>query len=406
MATITRYGNNQTITGTASADVITGTGNGATILGGAGNDSISANTGSITIGGETTTTLNGGVGNNTLTGSKYAEIFQVGSGYDTITNYGVEDTIHVVSSGTPSISVSGDDIILTNVTKTTGTMKNVLIKGAAGKAVTIKNSSGNVTTATYGGETASGDTRTPLEVVKTFIAALDKTTKSGSAALDEAVKACSPFNSLQEVIDQMVSDCRAAGNSDTFLKNYCGINFSNSDTGAITGSDAGGSATKTAESVVPESVPVSKWTAPTYGSTSTFGALTVKWPTAGASGKDFTDQEKFVLKGLNSTWIKDSLALIQESTGLSFANASVKTINIILENEGTNGVPARTTTVNNNYWQCRTGAAGWARFSPTIISLAAKLHWMKFPAARLTPTALSKSARRTLKISRRIISRP
>ena len=96
---------------------------------------------------------------------------------------------------------------------------------------------------------------TAQDVIKKFMASLDKTTKSGTAALDEAIKACSnsKFTTIQSVIDKMVSDCKTTNNATNFLKNYCGIDLTNADTGAITGLDAGGSTAKTAESIVPES---------------------------------------------------------------------------------------------------------------------------------------------------------
>lgn len=41
----------------------------------------------------------------------------------------------------------------------------------------------------------------------------------------------------------MTNDCKNIGGDD-FLKIYCGIDLDNTDTGAITGADAGGSFTK------------------------------------------------------------------------------------------------------------------------------------------------------------------
>ena len=292
---ISATGSNVTADGGAGNDTLTSAGGNVSLSGGTGNDVLTANAGEVNVEGINTTTLNGGSGSNTLSGSKYKEIFQVGTGNDTILNYGEEDTIHVASNIVKDVSVSGGDVVLKIVPKTTGsTSYTVTVKNAAGKPLTIKNSSGTVTTQTYGGETASGGTFTQQEVVKKFIASLDKTALAGSAALDEAIKACSTFNNLREVIDQMTSDIKAAGSGDKFLREYCGIILNNDDTGAITGSDAGGSATKTAESIVLESVPVSKWTDPTYGGSSTYGALKVNWPSAGADGKTFT--------GLKTVW--------------------------------------------------------------------------------------------------------
>lgn len=94
---------------------------------------------------------------------------------------------------------------------------------------------------------------TQLEVIKAFMAALDTTTLKGTAALDEAIQACSNFSGIQAVITKMKSDIAATNNAEKFLKDYCGIDLSNTDTGAITGADAGGSKVKTAASIVPES---------------------------------------------------------------------------------------------------------------------------------------------------------
>ena len=46
--------------------------------------------------------------------------------------------------------------------------------------------------------------------------------------------------SIQTLINQMVEDCKTTGNATKFLKDYCGIDLDNTDTGAITGSDADG----------------------------------------------------------------------------------------------------------------------------------------------------------------------
>ena len=95
--------------------------------------------------------------------------------------------------------------------------------------------------------------KTQQDVIKMFMESLDKTNSSGVTALNEAIKYCSgsKYTTIQAVVNQMISDCNS-NSSSTFLKDYCGINLNNSDTGAITGSDAGGSVVKTAESIVPE----------------------------------------------------------------------------------------------------------------------------------------------------------
>lgn len=156
---------------------------------------------------------------------------------------------------------------------------------------------------------------------------LDNTTLSREKALDEAVKACSNFSSMQDVIDNLIADCKSASNTTEFLKDKCGIILDNSDTGAITGFDAGGSITKTAESVVPESG------SPSYpsGNSFTVRGLTVKIPSRGT----LTTNQQTVVQGLYSWWIEEALKLIEESYGLSFneSGTTVKEITLKFENK-------------------------------------------------------------------------
>ena len=93
---------------------------------------------------------------------------------------------------------------------------------------------------------------TQQDVLKSFVASLDKTNLSGTAAVDEAIRSCSRFTSYIDLMNHFLNDRNNSASGDDFLKRYCGINLDNADTGAITGADAGGSVVKTAESVVPE----------------------------------------------------------------------------------------------------------------------------------------------------------
>ena len=170
----------------------------------------------------------------------------------------------------------------------------------------------------------------PQSVIKNFMQSLDNTSLQGTAALDEAVSAVSNFSSWQQLKDTMVKDCAAYnGNGTAFLSDACNIVLNNSDTGAITGSDAGGSVTKTAESVVAES---GSWSYPT-DSTTTINGLTVVWP----EESSLSESERWVIGGLNSWWIRGALDLIQESYGISFndSDATVKTLKINLVNRST-----------------------------------------------------------------------
>ncbi|MBR1730567.1 MAG: calcium-binding protein, partial [Selenomonadaceae bacterium] len=165
------------------------------------------------------------------------------------------------------------------------------------------------------------------EVIKKFMASFDNTTLNGTEALDEAIKVCSNFNSIQEVINKMISDCENAGSADDFLKNYCGIDLNNTDTGSITGKDAGGSKVKIAESVIPEN---GNLDTSFYERSFTINGLTVKLDD---SYSTLTTDQLFIWQALYTWWTKGALDLISESYGKNFgfdnnSSASVKEITI------------------------------------------------------------------------------
>lgn len=163
-------------------------------------------------------------------------------------------------------------------------------------------------------------------VIKAFMNTLDNTTLSGTAALDAAVASCSQFKSWSELIETMAYDCAASSSGDTFLQNCCGIILGNDDTGAITGSDAGGGMIKTAESVVPES---GAWNYPD-SSTFTINGLTVNVP----EQSKLSTSAQWIVGALYTWWIKESLTLIDSSFGINFneAGTTVKTLDISFYN--------------------------------------------------------------------------
>lgn len=154
---------------------------------------------------------------------------------------------------------------------------------------------------------------TQQEVIKAFMNSLDKTTLQGTEAVDEAIKACSTFNSFKELKAALIKDCKNAKNADDFLKTYCGIDYSTDDSGAITGSDAGGSKVKNDASLIPESGSLK-----TYKKTSfTKKGLTVKLGD-GKTYNGLTATEKFIWNGLYTWWIEGALNIIEESYGTNF----------------------------------------------------------------------------------------
>ena len=166
-----------------------------------------------------------------------------------------------------------------------------------------------------------------LSKIKNFMKSLNKTSKSGTAALNEAVKSISKISSWSELVNTMIKDCASFnGNGTAFLKKMCGIILTNADTGAITGSDAGGGSTKTAKSIVPES---GSWKYPSKTSFKIQG-LTVNVP----EKKSLDSSKQYIVGALYTWWIKNSLTLIKNSFGLSFtdSNASVKSIDVSFYN--------------------------------------------------------------------------
>ena len=181
------------------------------------------------------------------------------------------------------------------------------------------------------------------------MAALDATSLKGTASLDAAIKACSNFNSLQDLKNKIISDCKSVGNSETFLRDYCGIILGNADTGAIIGSDADNGAVKTAKSIVPESGDLENFT----GDEFTFDGLTVKLAKGGGTGKiksctfsDLSKQQKYIWQSFYTYWLKNALELIGKSYGENFSfneksSAVTKTLYFIFDNAN-NGVLAST----------------------------------------------------------------
>ena len=164
---------------------------------------------------------------------------------------------------------------------------------------------------------------TAQNVIKNLMNELNNTSASGTDALDAAVKSVSKFESWAQLKTAMVSDREAYGSDwEGFLKDCCGIILDNEDTGAISGSDAGGGSTKTAESIVPEN---GSWSYPSETSFTTHG-LTVKVP----EESKLNDKEKFIVGALYSWWIDSALDMISSSYGLSFTDsgATVKEIDL------------------------------------------------------------------------------
>ena len=174
---------------------------------------------------------------------------------------------------------------------------------------------------------------TQQEVIRKFVKSLDDSSTYGTAALDEAVSYASSgiYSSWNDLVTAFVTDVSLHGGdgssnnrildskTNTFLKEYCGIDLTNTDTGAITGYDAGASTTQiSAEDIVPE-LNTSTATYPTESRT-TYNGVTIVWPDA----SDLTTKEKEIVSALYSWWLQPALDLVEASIGISFKESDVK----------------------------------------------------------------------------------
>lgn len=160
---------------------------------------------------------------------------------------------------------------------------------------------------------------------------LDDTTLKGIAAVDEAIRYASSgrFYSMQEAWQSFVRDANGLLGSnasktkiESFLKTYCDIDMTNADTGAISGRDAGGSKVKTAESVIPYTVPATDKFNDSYN---------VQGVTFHVDNPEtLTKNQQHMCWLIQHGWMGNALSLIKESYGLSFdeAGAKIKDIHI------------------------------------------------------------------------------
>lgn len=175
-----------------------------------------------------------------------------------------------------------------------------------------------------------------ISKIKRLVSTLDETSLIGTKALDAAVQSMSKFSSWQSVIDTIVKDCAAYnGHYEDFLKDQCGIVLDNRDLGAITGSDAGGSKIKTAESIVGES---GDWKYPANETSSTINGLTVNYPRKST----LSDAEQWIVGALDTWWIAGALDLVNNSYGINFneSGTSIKTIDVKFENSSSSSLLA------------------------------------------------------------------
>ncbi len=191
---------------------------------------------------------------------------------------------------------------------------------------------------------------TPVGVIKKFVKTLVETKKTGTDAADEAFKAVSAGN--YTAFKAEFKAAQKGYSSQDFCEQVCGIRINNKDIGAITGSDAGGKTTKTAESIVPESAKAVKLTDAEYNSFTKNG-LTVNVEYEEVTNKEaganfnydsetYLEKQKLVVRALYNWWIPEALDLIDKSLGINFTDgrANVTTMNIKFDNNGSKNTQA------------------------------------------------------------------
>ena len=170
---------------------------------------------------------------------------------------------------------------------------------------------------------------TPVGIIKKFVKTLAATKKTGTNAVNEAMKAvgAKSFSALESKFE---SALEKYSSEKDFLEKACGVRITNTDTGAITGSDAGGKTAKTAESIVPESAKAKTPTSAQYKSFTTNGLKVNITYNTDEEGASFKKKQKYIASALFNWWIPESLELINQSLGVNFTDgrANIKTINI------------------------------------------------------------------------------
>ena len=194
---------------------------------------------------------------------------------------------------------------------------------------------------------------TQVGIIKQLVEGLTTTSKTGENAVNEALKSIGIKNytllvnnfknDLYSGVPSYSSESARSSAVKTALEQYCGIRLSNTDTGAITGSDADGKSTKTAESVIPESTKAKTLSESEYNSFTKDGlTFNVTYDESSNYNSKYFDydldtyleKQRLIVGKLYNWWVPESLALINESLGVNFydGRASTNTINLKFTN--------------------------------------------------------------------------
>ena len=344
-------------------DVLVG-GDGTDYLqGGEGNDRLYATAGKdILFGGDgdDIITVNGGNGHE-LRGGSGSDIYVINTAFEYDTGLvldqweyedGDTDILQLATVNKDDVVYAEDNGTLT-ITHTSG--GTVTVEGWGDNPLAeVQFADGTITGAEINESLAEPEVVTQQSVIKKFMNSLDnnttlaKTRDDAIAALDVAVNYASngKFATWDALTESFISDVGNYGvkddstasdftydgvdayghatnivpesGLDRFLKNYCGIDLTNEDTGSIIGADAGGAEVKTAVSIVPEDGTVAALSSPEPGTTTTINGLTFHWPETVENS-----QQQYIIDSLYTWWAEEGLNLVNEAFSLSFEEENV-----------------------------------------------------------------------------------
>lgn len=187
-----------------------------------------------------------------------------------------------------------------------------------------------------------------VAVIKALVKSLVEsgaTSSTGDAALTPFLRTLK-IDNYSTLVDKFYS-AKSGYSTQDFLEQVCGVRRNNTDTGAITGSDAGGSVTKTTESIIPESSTAKELSSAEYNSFTKNGLtvnITYDEPSSVGSTynyevDNYIAQQKLVVKKLYNWWIPEALDLINQSLGINFSDgrANCTTLDIKFTDDSYSG---------------------------------------------------------------------
>ena len=152
-----------------------------------------------------------------------------------------------------------------------------------------------------------------------------------------------------------------------FLEQICGVRRNNTDTGAITGSDAGGSVTKTSDSIIPESSTAKELSSSEYNSFTKNGfTVNITYDEPSSVGSEYNyevsnyvDKQKLVVKKLYNWWIPEALDLINQSLRVNFTDGRANTTTLNIEFSSSNTATSWKVTNDMGYASTMTIGMGY-----------------------------------------------